>query len=371
MPRRSRGPYLWLRPARPERSEAAVWLIRDGRRQISTGFGVDDIAEAEGKLADHIKAKYAPERRERPLSEIRVADVIAIYAADVAPGKANPRKIVERGERLLAHFGNMRLDQITGAECRAYAAWRAGKGRSNKGKGGGARRDLEDLRAAIIHHQKEGLHRGIVRVVLPEQGVARQRWMTRDEAAKLLWTCWRTREIQRGQPTDKYPLRHLCRFLILGLYTGSRPGAVLTASWDRGIGRSFIDLDRMVFHRHRDGAVETNKRQPTVRISPRLAAHLRRWKEIDGKRGYVVTFAGERILSVKTALASAVEKSGIDGGVTAYTLRHSAGSWLVNKGLPTRKVADFLGTSEEMVIRHYGHLAPDYQDEAADAIGRR
>jgi hypothetical protein len=41
----------------------------------------------------------------------------------------------------------------------------------------------------------------------------------------------------------------------------------------------------------------------------------------------------------------------------------------VAKGLPTRKVADFLGTSEAMVERHYGHLAPDYQDEAARAIG--
>ena len=57
--------------------------------------------------------------------------------------------------------------------------------------------------------------------------------------------------------------------------------------------------------------------------------------------------------------------------MTAYTLRHSCASWLVAKGLATRKVADFLGTSELMIERHYGHLAPDYQDEAAQAIGRK
>jgi integrase len=57
--------------------------------------------------------------------------------------------------------------------------------------------------------------------------------------------------------------------------------------------------------------------------------------------------------------------------VTAYTLRHTAASWLVAKGLPTRKVADFLGTSEPMILNNYGHLAPNYQDEAAAAIGRR
>jgi integrase len=98
-----------------------------------------------------------------------------------------------------------------------------------------APRDLEDLRAAINHHAKEGYHRANVRVVLPERGRARQRWLTRGEAARLLWVCWRTREMQAGKETAKYPLRHLCRFLLLGLYTGSRPGAVLLASWERAL----------------------------------------------------------------------------------------------------------------------------------------
>jgi hypothetical protein len=84
--------------------------------------------------------------------------------------------------------------------------------------------------------------------------------------------------MQEGRETDKRPLRHLCRFLILGIYTGSRPGAVLNASWTRGPGLSWIDMERGVFHRHADGAVATQKRQPTVRLAPGLLAHLRRWK---------------------------------------------------------------------------------------------
>jgi hypothetical protein len=52
------------------------------------------------------------------------------------------------------------------------------------------------LRAAINHHAKEGLHRGIVRVALPPKGQPRMRWLTRSEAAKLLWVCWRAREVQ-------------------------------------------------------------------------------------------------------------------------------------------------------------------------------
>ena len=48
------------------------------------------------------------------------------------------------------------LSQITAAECRAYV--------SARGKTGGARADLETLRAAINHHAKENLHYGTVRV---------------------------------------------------------------------------------------------------------------------------------------------------------------------------------------------------------------
>jgi integrase len=375
MPRPRKRARLWLRPARRDANgkivEAAVHIILDGGRQTSTGCGIDAREEAERRLADYIAAKYAPERRERPLSEIRIADIISVYLADVAPGQARPEKAGERAERLLQFFGDRRLDQITGSLCREYATWRDGKGQSIKGTGGGARRDLQDLAAAITHHHREGLHREVVRVVLPERGKARQRWLERQEVARLLWACWRTREKQEGVVTDKRPLRHLCRFLLFGIYTGSRPGAVFNATWDRGPGRSWVDVDRGVFHRHADGARETNKRQPPVRISPRLLAHLRRWQRLDGNRGYVVTHDGQPIkTSVKTALGRACKLAGLEGGVMAYTLRHSAASWLVAEGLQTRKVADFLGTSEKMILDHYGHLAPDYQEEAAQAIGR-
>ena len=368
MPRRSQGARLWLRPARKRSGrgdELAVWLIRDGGHVESTGCGARDRAAAERRLAAYIAAKYAPQRRERDLAAVPVADVINIYLTDVAPGQARPEKAAERGERLIGWWGDKALTDVSGATCRAYAA--------SRGNSGGARRDLQDLAAAINHHAREGLHRGSIRVALPPRGQARQRWLTRDEAARLLWVCWRTREVQNGHPTGKRPLRHLARFLLLGLYTGSRPGAILNASWLRGPRRSFVDLESGVFHRRADGAVETANRQPTVKLAPRLLTHLRRWRRLDAAAGraHVVTFDGLPIASVKTALGRACDLAGLDAGVTAYTLRHTCASWLVAKGLPTRLIADFLGTSEAMIVKHYGHLAPDYQDAAAAAIGQR
>src|SRR6185437_11182459 len=74
----------------------------------------------------------------------------------------------------------------------------------------------------------------------------------------------------------KFPLKHLARFLLIALYTGTRSGAVLTASPYPGEGRSYVDLERGIFYRLAEGARETNKRQPPVPIPPRLLAHMRR-----------------------------------------------------------------------------------------------
>jgi integrase len=368
MPRQSKGAHLWLRPVRDRGDkgvERSTWVIKDEGRQIATGCGSTERQAAEAALGTYIASKYESPRRERDISEISIADVLNIYAMDVAPRQARPEKCGERILRLIDFFGERRLSEVNGSLCRAYAEWR--------GSNGGARRDLQDFQAAINHHAKEGLHRSLVRVALPPKGHARQRWMTRSEVAKLLWTCWRNREVQEGKPTDKRPLCHLVRALLIGVYTGSRPGAILNASWSQGPGLSWIDTANGVFHRHADGEAQTTKRQPTVRLSPRLLAHLRRWERLDAAKAtpqsYVVTFRGAKVASLKTALHTACKLAKIDP-VTAYTLRHTCGSWGVARGLPTRMVADFLGTGEQMVLSHYGHLAPDYQVEIAEAIGR-
>ena len=218
------------------------------------------------------------------------------------------------------------------------------------------------------------MHRGLVRVALPPKGKARQRWLTRDEAARLLWTCWRAREVQEGNPTGKRPLRHFARFLLLGIYTGSRPGAILNAAWRQAPGRSWIDTANGVFHRHADGEAESSKRQPTVKLSPRLLAHLRRWERLDaakGSRRPSLSSTRARQSSASRPRWRAPVALPAFGHVTGYTLRHTSASWLVARGLPTRQVADFLGTGEQMIFNHYGHLAPDYQLAAALAIGSK
>jgi integrase len=256
--------------------------------------------------AQFIASKYAPQRRERDIEQIAIVDVIAIYADDRGSEIARDNELYARLERLNNFWANRTLAEINGETCREYVRVR--------GNSSGARRELEDLRAAINHHSREGYHQGTVRVLLPKKGKARMRWLTRKEAAPLLRTCWQAREgqtIHRGPrfnqsvETDRRPLRHLARFILIGLYTGTRAGAIASASIRPGVGRSFVDMDQDqdqgIFYRLATGAVETKKRQPPVPLSPRLLADLRRWAAKGIIRDAVVEWNGQPVRSVRTA----------------------------------------------------------------------
>jgi hypothetical protein len=111
-----------------------------------------------------------------------------------------------RVKRLTVYFGKHMLGDMSTKLTQGYE--------KKRGNRGGARRDLEDLRAAINHHASENLHHGVVKVKLPEKGKA----LERSEAAKLLWAAWRHKEeqtIHRGKnkgikiKTGKLTLRHV------------------------------------------------------------------------------------------------------------------------------------------------------------------
>ena len=205
---------------------------------------------------------------------------------DRGDAQSRRNELEERLGRLNEFWGAKTLAEISGETCGAYVR--------ERGTVSGARRDLEDLRAAIGHHAKEGYHQGSVRVSLPPKGLPRDRWLTRSEAAKLLWACWSTRETQRAIPTVKFPLRHIARFILIGLYTGTRAAAIAASAPARAEGRAYVDLERGVFYRLAIGKRVTNKRQPPVPLPPQLLSHMRRWARIGLAGEYFVTWHGKR-----------------------------------------------------------------------------
>jgi integrase len=379
MPRPSKGARLYKRKARYSKGKLVgqpVWLIKDGDRHIATGCIASAAQakpprEAEQALADYIAKKYQPERNRRDIDDIDCADVLSIYLSDVGE-PADQFEIIARIGRLNEFWGGKMLSAVNAQTCGRYV--------KHRGNRGGARRDLETLRAAINHHAKEGFHRGVVRVSLPPKGEARDRWLTRKEAAALIWHCWRHREKQtvhagsaKGRPvlTNKRPLRHVAKFILIGLYTGTRAGAIATASPYAEQGRSFVDLERGIFYRKAIGKRATKKRQTPAPVPPRLLAHLRRWKERKMIANCFVEFNGKPVASVKKGFRTAVGLAKLPGKVTPHTLRHTAATWLMQRGVPIWEAAGFLGMSPEVLQDTYGHHHPDYLKGAAAAIGQK
>jgi integrase len=375
MPRKNRSPRLWLRKELRNRGKVvrkAFWYILDRGQQIPTGCAENETGRAEAALAAYITGKHRPTRKERDIEEISIADVLSIYLDDKVPSHANADGSRERISRLNNFWGDKVLSEINGETCREYAR--------QSGSAGGARRDLEDLRAAVNHHNKEGLHRGVVRITLPPKGLPRDRWLTRKEAAALIRTCWQARETQtqhRGKlkgrkiVTDKRPAQHIARFILIALYTGTRASAVAAASPIKSEGHSYVDLEQGMFYRLAQGSRATKKRQPPVPLPPRLLAHMRRWVEKKIAKHHFVEWNDKPVKSVTVGFRSAVRRAELAGKVTPHTLRHTAATWLMQAGVPMWEASGFLGMTQETLENVYGHHHPDHLKGAATAIGYR
>jgi integrase len=68
-----------------------------------------------------------------------------------------------------------------------------------------------------------------------------------------------------------------------------------------------------------------------------------------------VEFNGKPIASVKKGFRSAVGLARLTGKVTPHTLRHTAATWLMQRGVPLWEAAGFLGMSAEVLL---GTLRP-------------
>jgi len=329
MPRRRAAPRLYLDPKRKQ------WAIRDGTSFIRTGCAEADRSGAEKRLAAYLGQKHSPERGPSPL----IADMLMVYASEHVPHIAGSKNTAYNIASLEAWWGDKRLADVTARNCRAYAASRTP---------GAARRDLEVLRAAIGYwHREYGPLPSVPAIVLPAKSEPRSRWLTREEANKLLHAARRQ--------------KHLWRFILLGLHTGSRPGVILALRWEQ------VDLVKGVLHRRPIGSAESaRKRTPPVRLGAKILRRLRSWYRVDGERpGFVCHYHGDQVGKLRRSFPAAAKAAGLKD-VTPHTLRHTRATWLVQDGVPLWEVAGALGMTVEMLERVYGHHSPDFQARAAE-----
>lgn len=329
LPRRSKGPRLWLDPRRKQ------WVIRDGADFIRTGCAASKTELAEKLLAKHIARKYEPSKSPIP----PIADILLVYDKEVVP-KLKSRSAKYHVSNLSEWWGDKTLADVTSANCRAYAATRTQSA---------GRHDLEVLSAAIKYWHREKSPLAIIpHVMLPPRNEPRDRWLTRSEAARLLWAARRT--------------EHLKRFIMVGLYTGSRSGVIRTLEW------SWIDFGNGTMRRRAQGSSETkNKRTPPVRVPRKLMHFLRRWKEADkGLLPYVVHWNGKALRGPPhQSWDKAIARAKLPG-LMPHVLRHTRATWLVQAGIDSWQIAGFLGMTVRVLESVYGHHSPDHQKQIAE-----
>ena len=450
-------PYLWYREGRTGSDgieRGGVYIIMHRGAQVAStdcGLGESEEREALRKLDDY-KASLAiaaveavPMTKGRPAHEVTLAEVLTRYL-DAKRGRVDPatgelkggvtrhNELAQRIETLLLWWGERTMADVDTVTCAAYVASRVGtpwKTHSRLGTGkdkkptrtgyskpakarvvteGGARRELEDLRAAVNTAIRDNLTHDTVHVTLPAKGEERDRWLTRSEAARLLLRAWRKREVQRirsgpraGETyvMPRRPARHLARFILVALRTGTRSGPICGASFVRTPGLPWMELttetvmeERVetrvidgetferrvqvptikrvaIFHRKALGTKEAeNKRAPTVRMPDSLGAHLWRWHHVLGQQ-FVVEFDGRPVTSTKKSFANLVYEEGLGDDVVRHSLRHTAVTWGMQAGVDIWELAGYVGMTVEMIERRYGHHSPAHMEGARKALGGR
>ncbi len=375
MPRKRRPARLWLE----ERPTGAVWVILDVGRKIRTGFSEAEHAKAERALQAHIVSKHEV-TGERNAGRVSIAETLAYYVAEHVPTVRRPDVIERSMPALIEWWQGKTVADVKKSACNRYVKWRTGADREQPNPDpkseDTARRDLVVLEAAINFYHEEFVLSAVPAVVKPPKPETSGDWLTRSQVAAALWAGWRGSHVGGNGPIKgarKNAARHFARLILIMIYTGTRPGAVLKLQWSPNSSGGWIDVENGRLYRKPSKQVETKKRQPSSAIHKRLLPHLRRWRARDMSEGieFVVHYYGRPVEKLKVGWGTLRERSQLPEWAIPYTLRHTAATWQMQAGTDLFQAAGLLGMSVEMLRKVYGHHHPDFQAEAAQASCKR
>jgi integrase len=384
MPRPNNGPRLVLK--QPEGYAKAVyfiiWYERGERRERSTS--TDDLEAAQDALAGHIGAKRP--KREGPCdpAEYPIADALALYGAEKAA--KNEDKGARAGhaiDALLGFWGGKNVAEInehtTVGEESGYVTWRTAQWvqgikaeeKMRRVVRDTARRELIVLRSAVQYAWKAKQIQYAPFVNIPPKSDANDVWMSPSFAAALVRSCRRAKTGHKHSVVKPY----LPYYLLTMLYTGTRPGAALRLQWQPNLKGGDVDLANGVLYRAPRGQSKKNKkRQTPVPIPPRLL-HLLRYVR-RRTRQFVFERNGEPIKKLRRSFTTAVRDAvknfpELDGvKITPHTARHTAATWMLQRGVETWDAAGYLGMTVETLEETYGHHSPAFMARAKNAFAK-
>lgn len=367
MPRKRKPPRLYLRKFRAGKYPAQ-WVIRDGAKETGTGAGPDDTAGAAAALERYLAERHSPPKGANRLDQLLIDEVVRFYLKDHAKHSPSRQWIVHTATPVTEWWTGKYLDEVTTENCRAYLKWRTAQisKRSRVEKpisAQTARHELKTLRTAINYYHAARPLLSVPKVTLPPAAPQRiDYWLTRPEVAARALAAWR----------DPYS-RHVARVILIGVYSGTRPGAILGLRWLPSATSGWFDLERGVLHRRGLQARRSRKHAPPARIHERLLPHLKRWAEQDRKLGItnVIHFRGKPVGKLRRSWATVRKSANHANHDGPHILRHTAATWQMQGGTSIADAAAFLGMTPETLWEVYGHHHPDFQDKAARASSKR
>lgn len=290
-----------------------------------------------------------------------------LYGQDIAPTKASAATIGYHMKALLPFWGEKTLADVKGSTCRLFLQTRTTTPKSSATLNTGScrfvqpstvRRELKTLQAAINHWHRESPLAAVPKVTLPEEGERRERVLERNEVAAML------------RAARRLKLNHVARFILIGVYTGTRHNAILRILWKESLSFGHISIERGIIFRRGAAEKETSKRRPPVQVPKALLGRIRRWKNADLEEfppaKHVIHYQGQPIHKMKRAWAHVVKEAGLGKDVTPHVLRHTCASWNLWEGKTIWDVAGIIGADATTVQKVYGH----HRIEAAAKLRR-
>ena len=377
---RNKGARLWLER---RKGREAVFVIRDGTSKFSTGLSASQHEEAEQRLSEYIAEKYGPEPFKAAAGEISIAEVLAYYHKMLSKNAA--RKNTPSAQRsfatrkihisnLFTFWANKTLADVRTSVCERYEDHRRAmpprRGMRKDATSvsvGTIRLELKTLGRAISAWHGESPLPALPIVWKPDAPAAKTRYLERDEVAELLRAARRLR------------FTHLIRYIMVGVYTGTRDEAMRRLRWLKASHDGWIDTDRGILYRAGFAEEQTSKRRPPMILPDRLLGHLRRWKKADAAESltHVITYAApparhpgairraerlgrvhrvpQPVGDIHKSWATLVAAAGLEGDVTPHCLKHTAITWMLHAGRTIWEVAEDTGTSVKTIEEVYGH----------------
>jgi integrase len=323
-----------MRPRKPPRLylRKTGYVILDGGREIACH--TRDLGEAEKALVKYLSGS--------------IRDVVAEYLKRPTATDFNQHI----SKPILEWWGDMTPFDVSESTCRRYF-----EHRSQSVKASTVRHELIFLKSSLNWWRGWPENRPEFRAWLPPRPDPRTGYfLTRNQVARRLWVARHTH-------------RHICRLILICVYSGTRPGAALDLRWLPAPTSGWIDLQAGLLHRGPE--ISRNKRKGTCRIHLRLLTHLKRWQRIDAQNGHThcIHLNGKSIKRVHKAWRWVMRAAG-QGPDGPHICRHTCATWMMQSGVSYYEASGYLGLSPETLERHYEHHRPDFQQAAAQARGR-